>query len=89
MASYSFQFSTDATGKPGAAKPYREGNRDFVVPVASISGNSELLTNAVLKATEVYTQYGQDRLGQVLISKVKVTLILIVKVPYSLKKVTI
>lgn len=49
MASYSFQFSTDATGKPGAAKPYREGNRDFVVPVASISGNSELLTNAVLK----------------------------------------
>ncbi|MEC0538847.1 phage portal protein, partial [Bacillus inaquosorum] len=71
MASYSFQFPTDATGKPGAAKPYREGNRDFVVPVASISGNAELLTNAVLKATEVYTQYGQDRLGQVLISKVK------------------
>ncbi|MEC1528506.1 phage-like element PBSX protein XepA [Bacillus spizizenii] len=71
MVSYSFQFPTDATGKPGAAKPYREGNRDFVVPVASISGNSELLTNAVLKATEVYTQYGQDRLGQVLISKVK------------------
>ncbi|MFE4764842.1 phage portal protein, partial [Bacillus mycoides] len=71
MTQYSFQFPTDAAGKPGAAKPYREGNRDFVVPVASISGNSELLTNAVLKATEVYTQYGQDRLGQVLISKVK------------------
>ncbi|MDP4526183.1 phage-like element PBSX protein XepA [Bacillus halotolerans] len=71
MASYSFQFPTDATGKPGAAKPYREGNRDFVVPVATISGNAELLTIAVIKATEVYTQYGQDRLGQILISKVK------------------
>ncbi|MEW5069637.1 phage portal protein [Bacillus subtilis] len=71
MAKYSFQFPTDAAGKPGAAKPYREGNRDFVVPVAAISGNAELLTNKVLKATEVYTQYGQDRLGQVLISKVK------------------
>ncbi|MCY7895083.1 phage-like element PBSX protein XepA [Bacillus vallismortis] len=71
MAKYSFQFPTDAAGKPGAAKPYREGNRDFVVPVAAISGNADLLTNAVLKATEVYTQYGQDRLGQVLISKVK------------------
>lgn len=41
------------------------------IPVAAISGNAELLTNKVLKATEVYTQYGQDRLGQVLISKVK------------------
>ncbi|MFL0445851.1 phage portal protein [Bacillus subtilis] len=71
MVKYSFQFPTDAAGKPGAAKPYREGNRDFVVPVAAISGNAELLTNKVLKATEVYTQYGQDRLGQVLISKVK------------------
>ncbi|AEP84991.1 MULTISPECIES: phage-like element PBSX protein XepA [Bacillus subtilis group] len=71
MVKYSFQFPTDAAGKPGAAKPYREGNRDFVVPVAAISGNAELLTNKALKATEVYTQYGQDRLGQVLISKVK------------------
>ncbi|MBU8720553.1 phage-like element PBSX protein XepA [Bacillus subtilis] len=71
MVKYSFQFPTDAAGKPGAAKPYREGNRDFVVPMATISGNAELLTNKVLKATEVYTQYGQDRLGQVLISKVK------------------
>ncbi|CAF1786917.1 phage-like element PBSX protein XepA [Bacillus subtilis] len=71
MVKYSFQFPTDAAGKPGAAKPYREGNRDFVVPMAAISGNAELLTNKVLKATEVYTQYGQDRLGQVLISKVK------------------
>lgn len=42
-----------------------------MVPVVAISGNAELLTNKVLKATEVYTQYGQDRLGQVLISKVK------------------
>lgn len=71
MVKYSFQFPTDAAGKPGAAKPYREGNRDFVVPTAAISGNAEPLTNKVLKATEVYTQYGQDRLGQVLISKVK------------------
>nr|WGD93040.1 phage portal protein [Bacillus subtilis] len=71
MVKYSFQFPTDAAGKPGAAKPYREGNRDFVVPTVAISGNAESLTNKVLKATEVYTQYGQDRLGQVLISKVK------------------
>lgn len=32
---------------------------------------AELLTNSALKATEVYNQYGQDRLGAVLISKVK------------------
>lgn len=49
----------------------QRGNRDFIVPVAAISGNTELLSNTVLKATEVYTQYGQDRLGHVVIPKVK------------------
>ncbi|WP_343311273.1 phage portal protein [Bacillus atrophaeus] len=71
MLSLGFTFPTDAAGKPGAVKPFREGKSDFVEPVADISGTAELLTNATLKATDSYSQYGQDRLGSILISKVK------------------
>lgn len=71
MSSLGFTFPTDAAGKPGAVKPYREGKSDFVEPVANISGTAELLTNATLKATDSYSQYGQDRLGPILISKIK------------------
>ncbi|QAW48473.1 phage portal protein [Bacillus velezensis] len=71
MSSLGFTFPTDAAGKPGAVKPFREGKSDFVEPVANISGTAELLTNATLKATDSYSQYGQDRLGPILISKVK------------------
>ncbi|MEW4025591.1 phage-like element PBSX protein XepA [Bacillus siamensis] len=71
MSSLGFTFPTDAAGKPGAVKPFREGKSDFVEPVANISGTAELLTNATLKATDSYSQYGQDRLGPILISKIK------------------
>lgn len=71
MSSLGFTFPTDAAGKPGAVKPYREGKSDFVEPVANISGTAELLSNATLKATDSYSQYGQDRLGPILISKIK------------------
>ncbi|MCZ4246686.1 phage portal protein [Bacillus amyloliquefaciens] len=71
MSSLGFTFPTDAAGKPGAVKPFREGKSDFVEPVADISGTAELLTNATLKATDSYSQYGQDRLGPILISKIK------------------
>ena len=71
MSSLGFTFPTDAAGKPGAVKPFREGKSDFVEPVADISGTAELLTNATLKATDSYSQYGQDRLGSILISKIK------------------
>ncbi|QOH64907.1 phage portal protein [Bacillus amyloliquefaciens] len=71
MSSLGFTFPTDAAGKPGAVKPFREGKSDFVEPIADISGTAELLTNATLKATDSYSQYGQDRLGPILISKIK------------------
>ncbi|MEC1940096.1 phage-like element PBSX protein XepA [Bacillus velezensis] len=71
MSSLGFTFPTDAAGKPGAVKPFREGKSDFVEPAADISGTAELLTNATLKATDSYSQYGQDRLGPILISKIK------------------
>ncbi|KXZ12676.1 phage portal protein [Bacillus nakamurai] len=71
MAKYQYEFPADRTGKAGAVKPYRGEKTDFVTPVSHLSGVAELLTNTALKATEVYSQYGQDRLGAVLISKVK------------------
>ncbi|MED2976570.1 hypothetical protein P4284_07610 [Bacillus swezeyi] len=71
MAKYNFLFPLDADSRPGAVKPFREGENDFVVPNMNVSGGAELLTNLPLKATEVYNQYGQDRLGDVLISKVR------------------
>ncbi len=67
---YQYEFPIDKTGKAGAVKPYR-GKNDFVTPVSNLSGVAEILTNAALKATEAYSQLGQDRLGAVLISKVK------------------
>ncbi|ASB88450.1 MULTISPECIES: hypothetical protein [Bacillus] len=71
MAKHSFIFPLDADSRAGAVKPFREGDTDFVVPNMNVSGAAELLTNLPLKATEVYNQYGQDRLGDVLISKVR------------------
>ncbi|MEG7334498.1 phage-like element PBSX protein XepA [Bacillus sp. 0102A] len=71
MVKYQYEFPLDKTGKAGAVKPYRGGKNDFLTPVANLSGVSEILTNAALKATEAYSQLGQDRLGAVLISKVK------------------
>ncbi|KAA6482264.1 hypothetical protein [Bacillus swezeyi] len=71
MAKYNFLFPLDADSRPGAVKPFREWENDFVVPNMNVSGGAELLTNLPLKATEVYNQYGQDRLGDVLISKVR------------------
>ncbi|MEC2354442.1 phage-like element PBSX protein XepA [Bacillus velezensis] len=71
MVKYQYEFPADRSGKAGAVKPYRGEKTDFVTPVSHLSGVAELLTNSVLKATEVYNQYGQDRLGAVLISKVK------------------
>ncbi|WP_406621733.1 phage portal protein [Bacillus atrophaeus] len=71
MTQYRYEFPADRTGKAGAVKPYRGEKTDFVTPVSNLSGVAELLTNAALKATEAYSQYGQDRLGAVLISKIK------------------
>ncbi|MBY8913827.1 phage portal protein [Bacillus sp. YC2] len=71
MKKYSFEFPADQIGRPGAVKAYRGGKNDYVTPVANISGMAELLTNTPLKAIEVYSQFGQDRLGAVLIVKVQ------------------
>jgi len=71
LAKHNFLFPLDADSRPGAVKPFREGDTDFTVPNMDVSGGAELLTNLPLKATEVYNQYGQDRLGDVLISKVR------------------
>ncbi len=71
MVKYQYEFPLDKTGKAGAVKPYRGEKTDFVTPVSNLSGVAEILTNAALKATEAYSQLGQDRLGAVLISKVK------------------
>ncbi|KUL16211.1 hypothetical protein P4T28_15220 [Bacillus paralicheniformis] len=71
MTKYNFLFPLDADSRPGAVKAFREGDTDFTVPNMDVSGGAELLTNLPLKATEVYNQYGQDRLGDVLISKVR------------------
>ncbi|UPV80426.1 phage-like element PBSX protein XepA [Bacillus rugosus] len=71
MVKYQYEFPLDKTGKAGAVKPYRGGKNDFVTPVSNLSGVAEILTNAALKATEAYSQLGQDRLGAVLVSKVK------------------
>ncbi|MCY8544378.1 phage-like element PBSX protein XepA [Bacillus vallismortis] len=71
MVKYQYEFPLDKTGKAGAVRPYRGEKNDFVTPVSNLSGVAEILTNAALKATEAYSQLGQDRLGTVLISKVK------------------
>lgn len=71
MVKYQYEFPLDKTGKAGAVKPYRGGKNDFVTPVSNLSGVAEILTNAVLKATVAYSQLGQDRLGAILVSKVK------------------
>ncbi|PJY98994.1 MULTISPECIES: phage-like element PBSX protein XepA [Bacillus] len=71
MVKYQYEFPLDKTGKAGAVRPYRGEKNDFVTPVSNLSGVAEILTNAALKATEAYSQLGQDRLGAVLISKVK------------------
>ncbi|MGG0776813.1 phage portal protein [Bacillus rugosus] len=71
MVKYQYEFPLDKTGKAGAVKPYRGGKNDFVTPVSNLSGVAEILTNTALKATEAYSQLGQDRLGAVLVSKVK------------------
>ncbi|MEC5230675.1 phage-like element PBSX protein XepA [Bacillus inaquosorum] len=71
MVKYQYEFPLDKTGKAGAVKPYRGEKSVFVTPVSNLSGVAEILTNAALKATEAYSQLGQDRLGTVLISKVK------------------
>ncbi|ARJ74638.1 phage portal protein [Bacillus velezensis] len=58
-------------GRPGAVKAYRGNKNDYVTPVADLSGMAELLTNTPLEAIEVYSQFGQDRLGAVLIDRVQ------------------
>ncbi|NUI22161.1 phage portal protein [Bacillus amyloliquefaciens] len=69
MKKHSFEFPADQLGRPGAVKAYRGNKNDYVTPVADLSGMAELLTNAPLEAIEVYSQFGQDRLGAVLIDR--------------------
>ncbi|MCZ4248291.1 phage portal protein [Bacillus amyloliquefaciens] len=69
MKKYSFEFPADQLGRPGAVKAYRGNKNDYVTPVADLSGMAELLTNTPLQAIEVYSQFGQDRLGAVLIDR--------------------
>ncbi|MFU1717873.1 phage portal protein [Bacillus velezensis] len=69
MKKHSFEFPADQLGRPGAVKAYRGNKNDYVTPVADLSGTAELLTNTPLEAIEVYSQFGQDRLGAVLIDR--------------------
>ncbi|MEC0406056.1 phage portal protein [Bacillus velezensis] len=69
MKKHSFEFPADQLGRPGAVKAYRGNKNDYVTPVADLSGMTELLTNTPLEAIEVYSQFGQDRLGAVLIDR--------------------
>ncbi|MFP3634706.1 phage portal protein [Bacillus amyloliquefaciens] len=69
MKKHSFEFPADQLGRPGAVKAYRGNKNDYVTPVADLSGMAELLTNTPLEAIEVYSQFGQDRLGAVLIDR--------------------
>ncbi|ATY27922.1 phage portal protein [Bacillus velezensis] len=69
MKKHSFEFPTDQLGRPGAVKAYRGNKNDYVTPVADLSGMTEILTNTPLEAIEVYSQFGQDRLGAVLIDR--------------------
>ncbi|MEC2311762.1 phage portal protein [Bacillus velezensis] len=69
MKKHSFEFPVDQLGRPGAVKAYRGNKNDYVTPVADLSGMAELLTNTPLEAIEVYSQFGQDRLGAVLIDR--------------------
>ncbi|QBG55712.1 phage portal protein [Bacillus amyloliquefaciens] len=69
MKKHSFEFPADQLGRPGAVKAYRGNKNDYVTPVADLSGMAELLTNTPLQAIEVYSQFGQDRLGAVLIDR--------------------
>ena len=69
MKKHSFEFPADQLGRPGAVKAYRGNKNDYVTPVADLSGMGELLTNTPLEAIEVYSQFGQDRLGAVLIDR--------------------
>ncbi|MED3658895.1 phage portal protein [Bacillus velezensis] len=71
MKKHSFEFPADQLGRPGAVKAYRGNKNDYVTPVADLSGMAELLTNTPLEAIEVYSQFGQDRLGAVLIDRVQ------------------
>ncbi|MFT3655044.1 hypothetical protein DALLNEIH_01464 [Bacillus sp. B01(2024)] len=69
MIKHSFEFPADQLGRPGAVKAYRGSKNDYATPVADLSGMAELLTNTPLQAIEVYSQFGQDRLGAVLIDR--------------------
>ncbi|AHZ15234.1 phage portal protein [Bacillus velezensis] len=69
MKKHSFEFPADQLGRPGAVKAYRGNKNDYVTSVADLSGMAELLTNTPLEAIEVYSQFGQDRLGAVLIDR--------------------
>ncbi|QRV10718.1 phage portal protein [Bacillus velezensis] len=69
MKKHPFEFPADQLGRPGAVKAYRGNKNDYVTPVADLSGMAELLTNTPLEAIEVYSQFGQDRLGAVLINR--------------------
>lgn len=69
MKKHSFEFPADQLGRPGAVKAYRGNKNDYVTPVADLTGMAELLTNTPLEAIEVYSQFGQDRLGAVLINR--------------------
>ncbi|MEC3632321.1 phage portal protein [Bacillus velezensis] len=69
MKKHSFEFPADQLGRPGAVKAYRGNKNDYVTPIADLSGMAELLTNTPLEAIEVYSQFGQDRLGAVLIDR--------------------
>ncbi|MGY8612335.1 phage portal protein [Bacillus velezensis] len=71
MKKHSFEFPADQLGRPGAVKAYRGNKNDYVTPVADLTGMAELLTNTPLEAIEVYSQFGQDRLGAVFIDRVQ------------------
>ncbi|URV79282.1 phage portal protein [Bacillus velezensis] len=71
MKKHSFEFPVDQLGRPGAVKAYRGNKNDYVTPVADLSGMAELLTNTPLEAIEVYSQFGQHRLGAVFIDRVQ------------------
>lgn len=56
--------------KKAVVKTYRDGT-DFSVPTVDISGAALMLTNTLLAASGTYTQATQDRLYEIVASRVK------------------
>lgn len=56
--------------KKAVVKTYRDGT-DYSVPTVDMSGAALLLTNTLLAANGTYTQATQDRLVEIVVSRVK------------------